>query len=154
MDHKQSEQLSDQLYRLHRILNRFTRAGAGRIMSQASRAGITPQQQQALLELFRENGLSLKSLSGRMGLSHSTVSGIVDRLAAKKLVYRRADENDRRISRIYLSENVKRYIKETRVGMYEPLAANIDSAPPRQRAGIVKGVGLLCDRLESVLDEK
>ena len=47
---------------------------------------MTVPQVNALEELTRVDGLSLKALSARMGLSHSTVSGIVDRLGRRGFV--------------------------------------------------------------------
>lgn len=73
-------------------------------------SGLTLQQANAIEVLSREDGLTLTQLSQRMALAHSTVSGIVDRLAKKNLLHRRSDSNDRRRARIYLDENVTAYI--------------------------------------------
>jgi DNA-binding MarR family transcriptional regulator len=45
-----------------------------------------------------------------MGLAHSTVSGIVDRLEHKKLVHRQLDLQDRRYIRICLNQAVREYM--------------------------------------------
>ena len=72
----------------------------GRIMrsaiwrhARAQPGELTPSQVLALEVLVRElreggSGLSLSELSARMGLAHSTASGIVDRLAKRGLVKR------------------------------------------------------------------
>ncbi len=148
-----ASKLTEQICQLHRILNRTARARGIKIRSEAAAVGITPRQQLALQELVVENGLSLKKLSERMGLSHSTVSGIVDRLEAKKMVCRRPDENDRRINRIYLSERVKGFIKRARPQMYMSLADSISASSAGERARIIDGLDCLLVILQEE-DEK
>ena len=50
--------------------------------------------------------MTLGELSRELELSHSTVSGIVDRLQAKGLVDRRPSPNDRRYVKISLADHV------------------------------------------------
>src|ERR687885_38939 len=64
-----------------------------------AQSGLTAPQINTMRELAREDGLSLKELSRRMELSHSTVSGIVDRLERNGLVRRTPNPEDRRYSR-------------------------------------------------------
>ena len=143
-----SEDLAGQLDLINRKLRRALMDHAGGYRSQAAAAGITPAQQHVLMELVSENGLSMKTLSGRMGLSNSTVSGIVDRLELKKMVYRKTDPVDRRVIRVYLSEPVRRYIKRAKAGIYAPLIAKIETAPVKVRKTIADGLLNLCELLE------
>lgn len=119
-------------------------------------SGLTVPQMGALEELAREDGLSLKELSGRMGLSHSTVSGIVDRLEKKGFVGRTPDPEDRRYSRIFLSEGVGDYVRDTvparRLG---PISRVLALASAGEREQILLGIGTLRRLLleSSLLDE-
>jgi len=54
-------------------------------------SGLTMPQVSTLSVLFDRGPLSLKDLSRQLGLSHSTVSGIVDRLEKQGLVKRQTD---------------------------------------------------------------
>jgi DNA-binding MarR family transcriptional regulator len=54
----------------------------------------------------------LKELGKELGLAHSTVSGIVDRLGQKGLVERKTDEADLRFTRIVPTEAVRNFLKE------------------------------------------
>ncbi len=148
MKPEDSNQIAEQLEFLHRTLMRAIKTGVGRLRSRAAEGCITVPQQLLVLELTREDGLSLKTLSGRMGLSHSTVSGIVDRLELKKIVRRETDAADRRISRIYLSERVKHFVKTAKAGIYAPLVAKIESAAGKEQARIMDGLASLCAALE------
>lgn len=132
---------------LHRLLRRpFDADIAG--------SGLTVPQVSALEELAKEDGLSLKELSRRMVLSHSTVSGIIDRLERRELVKRVANEQDRRYSRIVLAENVKHYIHEAvpqrRLG---PLLEVLAQANADEREVILKGLRTLRRLLEATPSE-
>src|SRR5258707_2846592 len=63
-------------------------------------SGLTMPQVSTLGVLFDRGPLSLKDLSRELGLSHSTVSGIVDRLERRGLARRAVDPADRRGSPI------------------------------------------------------
>src|SRR5271170_7062862 len=58
--------------------------------------GLTGPQRIVMHALVTSDGLSLKQLATRVGLAHSTVSGIVDRLESRGFAIRRQDETDRR----------------------------------------------------------
>src|SRR5216684_5264991 len=69
-------------------------------------SGLTLPQIAVLRQLTTEDGLSLKELSQRLGLAHSTVSGIVDRLERRGFLHRQLDAKDRRFTRIYADPKV------------------------------------------------
>jgi DNA-binding MarR family transcriptional regulator len=110
---------------------------------------LTPPQilaLQVLVDEARESGagLSLSELSVRMGLAHSTVSGIVARLAARDLVLRTTDPDDRRVSRIGLIEPVKDWLKSDLPELrHWPIAQAIGRATPQQRARVLDGLATL-----------
>lgn len=148
MTQADAHQLVEQLELIHRALVRSIKARGGRYRTQAEESGITVPQQMLVMELSRNDGLSLKDLSGRMGLSHSTVSGIVDRLERQRIVRRETDAGDRRVTRIYLSEKVKRFVKTARADIYAPVVGRIMAAPARERAQIAGGLARLCAVLQ------
>ena len=110
---------------------------------------VTPPQVDALQILVdelraSERGLSLSELSRRMGLAHSTVSGIVSRLERRDLVERRPDPDDRRFIRIELTDAVKGWVEhDLPAARLRPLAAAISAAGARERSVILKGLATL-----------
>src|SRR5437764_787428 len=79
---------------------------------------LTPPQQLALRVLVKRMqaqpeapALSLTELSRRMGLAHSTVSGIVDRLERRDLVARTPRSGDRRSVGIELTPAVRDWVE-------------------------------------------
>lgn len=119
-----------------------------------ARSGLTVPQVNALEELIREDGLSLKELSGRMSLSHSTVSGIVDRLERRGLVGRRPDERDRRYSRIFLSKHVKEYVRDVVPSRtLGPILKALTLANAEERAQTLAGIRTLRRLSETVVSD-
>lgn len=70
---------------------------------QVGECNFTITQFTVIHELYTHPGISLKELSRLMGLSKSTVCGIVDRLEAHGSVIRSRDEEDRRAVKIFLT---------------------------------------------------
>jgi DNA-binding MarR family transcriptional regulator len=84
--------------------------------------------------LVQSDGMSLKELSAHLGLAHSTVSGIVDRLQERGLVERRTSETDGRVTRIGVTRRVRDFVHDTLPGLLlHPLGRR--SAGPRRRSG-------------------
>lgn len=66
--------------------------------------GLTMTQLRLMFALFQEDGIAVSTLAQRMDISPSAMTGIIDRLRRIKLIRRRADPRDRRVTRIYLTE--------------------------------------------------
>jgi DNA-binding MarR family transcriptional regulator len=121
------------------------------IWSEARRYPIplTPPQLQALRVLvdhLRDTGagLSLSELSHRLGLAHSTVSGIVTRLERRGLLDRTTRPDDRRFVTIELTQPVKEWLEhELPTSRLRPLVAAIGRATDQERATILDGLATL-----------
>src|SRR5215469_13119223 len=111
------------------------------VEAEFAKGGLTGPQRTVMHALFRSDGLSLKDLTTRVGLAHSTVSGIVDRLEKRGLVERQPDLNDRRHTRIVVSSVVREFMEKK----YPMLAAHplfdvLRLANSAERSAIVTGV--------------
>lgn len=144
---REAEEVEGAVRALYRLLRRP-------FVPDISNSGLTAPQMNALEELTRVDGLSLKELSARMALSHSTVSGIIDRLERRGSVERRRDAEDRRYSRIFLSEEAREYVRRMspsrRLG---PIPKALGLASAEERARILEGVGALRRLLEKVASD-
>jgi DNA-binding MarR family transcriptional regulator len=90
------------------------------------------------------SGLSLSELSRRMGLAHSTVSGIVTRLERRGLLRRGVRPDDRRFAQIELTEPVQEWIGDELPGQRRaPLERALARATEDERAAIVGGLAIL-----------
>jgi len=69
--------------------------------------GLTRAQWGVLGALFRVDGQTQRELCDRMEIGAVTLSGLIDRLEARGWVERREDPRDRRVKRIWLTDQVR-----------------------------------------------
>jgi DNA-binding MarR family transcriptional regulator len=111
--------------------------------------GLTGPQQSAMQALVSAGGLSLKELSKELGLAHSTVSGIVDRLEKRGMVERRVDDRDQRATRITPTQQVRDWLRDAMPALgTQPLDRALRAATPPGRQAILDGVRALREALE------
>ena len=138
-----ADEVDAELRRIRRLLRQSFAADL-------ARADLTAPQVGLLSLLAAEDGQALSDLSHRLHLSHSTVSGIVDRLARKGLVERRVDAQDRRVSRVFLTAPVAAYTRATLPARQQgPLLRVVERATPEEREAIRSGLLLLRRLLEA-----
>jgi DNA-binding MarR family transcriptional regulator len=138
---REAETIVDHLRAIRLILKRpITEAIAA--------SGLTAPQV-SLLKVLPAEGLSLKDLAARLGLAHSTVSGIVDRLERRGLVRRKPDARDRRATMITPTETVTTYVKGA-AALHRPeaLVEALRRASDEDRRRIMTGLTALRRALE------
>ncbi len=141
--HEMAQELDRNLREVRRILRKP-------VEEETARLGLTPPQLSVMRVLFRSEGMSLKDLSRQVGLAHSTVSGVVDRLEKKGLVRRRPDPSDRRFTRIMVPARLRK-LGEERIAKLQihPLAEALKRATPAERRAICQGLVILCRIIKS-----
>ncbi|HEY4094519.1 MAG TPA: MarR family transcriptional regulator [Baekduia sp.] len=82
----------------------LVRTQRGRVLSVAAEAGLSPPQLFALLALTPGEPAPMNNLAGALDCDASNVTGLIDRLAARGLVQRRAAPHDRRIRHLVLTD--------------------------------------------------
>lgn len=134
---REAEQVTEHVRRIWRLLRR-------QLEADVAMSGLTAPQVQALDVLAAGDGLSVTELSERLGLTHGTVSGIVDRLEKRGLLARTPDPRDRRYTRLVLSEPVREYLKQRLPQRTQsPVAVALAHATPAERAQVVAGLQTL-----------
>ncbi|MDT7783946.1 MAG: hypothetical protein QOF58_2365 [Pseudonocardiales bacterium] len=108
-----------------------------------ARSGLTTPQVGAVHSLLTEGPATVTELARRLNLSHSTTSGIVDRLEARGLVSREQDTNDRRYTRVQVTEPVQRYRQDLADGPYGRLTLALEAASPAERKAVLDGLEAL-----------
>jgi DNA-binding MarR family transcriptional regulator len=105
-----------------------------------ARGELTGPQRMVMQALVRSQGLSLKQLSAQVGLAHSTVSGIVDRLQARGMVVRQRDETDGRATVIVPSSEVRDFLSNRMPQLIiSPLTKALEGASDKDRAIVLRG---------------
>ena len=131
-------------------LRLIQRAMRSPLKAEIARGNLTAPQMAIMGILVRSEGLSLKELSKRAALAHSTVSGIVDRLEKRGMVAREPDPEDARFSRIVVTEPVHAFVHNKLPDLaVQPLAEALRRATLAQRAKIAEGVRTLEQLLDS-----
>jgi DNA-binding MarR family transcriptional regulator len=143
-----------ELTRMVEAIDRNLRAIRERIRrpleAAVARGNLTGPQQSVMHALVRSDGMSLKQLSAHLGLAHSTVSGIVDRLQERGLVERRDSETDGRVTVIGVTRQVRDFVRDTLPGLLlHPLEQALARATAAQRGVVMEGLKTLRELLEN-----
>lgn len=107
------------------------------------RSGLTGPQVSAIRALLGFGSSTVTELARRLNLSHSTTSGIVDRLQARGLVTREPDPRDRRYTRVEVAGPVQGYTRELSEGPYGRLTKALEAASPAERKAVLDGLETL-----------
>ena len=119
---------------------------------EAKESGLTGPQVTVLACLVTRGPMALTELSRTLSMSHSTASGIVDRLQQRGLLQRRDDAADRRRTAIVVTDSVTQYVRQLEAGPAGRLVAALERATPDQRRIITKGVKTLRKLLDEPID--
>ncbi|WAM33686.1 MarR family winged helix-turn-helix transcriptional regulator [Caldicellulosiruptor morganii] len=86
--------------------------------------------EQQVIMVLSENSqpMTMKDIAKELGISPSTLTGIVDRLVEKGIVNREPDNQDRRKLQVFLTEKGKNMVKKVtdfRTRVLEPVLKNL-----------------------------
>jgi DNA-binding MarR family transcriptional regulator len=140
-----AEDVMEHVRALRRLL-----LGGGPEPRDGAAAGLTGPQVAAMAALVKDGPATITELAERLHLSHSTTSGIVDRLQARDLVSRTRDDRDRRVSRVAVTPPVEEYVRQLWTSPYGRLVAALQDATPTQRAAVADGLATLRELLDPV----
>jgi MarR family transcriptional regulator, organic hydroperoxide resistance regulator len=117
--------------------------------AEAEEHGLTGPQVTVMACLVRQGPLTVTELGRIASMTHSTASGIIDRLQSRGLVERTEDSSDRRRTRITVTGQVTRYVRELEAGPAGQLAGALRSVTPAERKAITRGLSLLRGALDA-----
>ncbi|SMC45044.1 MarR family winged helix-turn-helix transcriptional regulator [Sporomusa malonica] len=109
----------------------------------AACCGITVAQCHTLIEIGRKNTLSLNELSESLTLDKSTMSRTVDNLVNIGLVERQSDKQDRRYTKITLTENGSKMVELINGSMEEYFARVLRSVPEEKQDVVIEALPYL-----------
>ena len=134
---------------LARCYQAFQRASDAHIR----RTGLTSAQFDIVATLGNTDGMTFKELGSRTLITKGTLTGVVDRLAARGLVERMASPTDGRSTLVRLTERGERVFRE----VFEPhlafLAPAFESLPESGRKELELRLRQLREALEKRSDE-
>lgn len=114
------------------------------IESAFAQGNLTGPQRSVMQAVFHSDGIGLKELSRKVGLAHSTVSGIVDRLEQRGMLVRRQDERDGRAVKMEVSAVVRSFMRNKLPELtLHPLVDALRKLTPAERRAIARGLRTL-----------
>lgn len=130
------------------LLHRAQQSAQNAFASQMRGHDLTPRQLAVLIAIDEEERPHQLQLTERTGIDRSTLSEIVRRLKAKRLVDRRRTRDDARAYAVSLTEEGRRTLKTA-----EPLSRLIDSSildaiPAKGREAFVANLTTIIEKLE------
>ncbi|THF47139.1 MarR family winged helix-turn-helix transcriptional regulator [Allorhizobium terrae] len=96
------------------LLHDVARLLRKRFEQHAKDIGLTRTQWQTLAYLARCEGTNQVSLAELLEIEPITLARVVDKLCERELIERRADSNDRRVKRLYLTDVSRPLLSEIR----------------------------------------
>lgn len=130
--------------RLMRVFPRVVR-GMRRYQDQTTprtRSPLGPRHV-AALEQLRDGPVSVGTLAARLGLTLSTVSGVVADLDRAGFVERSADQADRRRTIVEVAPGARRAVQDWLDGAAAPLARVLDKLDADERTAFLKAMDML-----------
>jgi DNA-binding MarR family transcriptional regulator len=110
---------------------------------------ITGPQGMIIGILMRHRKMKISELSEKMGLTSSTVSGIVDRLEKQGMVKRERSSDDRRVVYVNIDEEFRKKSKEVFKKVEDKFRDMMNKATEEEHDEIVKGLNTLKRLIES-----
>jgi MarR family transcriptional regulator, organic hydroperoxide resistance regulator len=110
--------------------------------------GLTPFHYLVLCCLWEEDGLSTTGIADKLKQLGATLTGVVDRMEDRHLVYRERDSSDRRIVRVWLTDEGKQLMKVLPPLGAETIQRATENISEAQQEAILK---LLDQIVESLL---
>ncbi|HVT20319.1 MAG TPA: MarR family transcriptional regulator [Mycobacteriales bacterium] len=108
-----------------------------------------PRHIAALMQIVSDEGMSVTTLAGRLGVSLATASQVVTDLETGGLVHRVEDPADRRRTLIAIADShraLAQTILDTRL---RPVQRALERMKPADQRAVVRGLQLVAEELES-----
>jgi len=129
-----------QIISLNRNFNRTLRHEFHGLMQDS---GFTFPQLSVISILTKNGEQKVSDISEKMGLSDSTVSGILDRLEQKGIIERKRNKDDRRVVKIYLVKGSQQICQEFHRKREEYFAHLLKELSEQEISDIIKGLEIL-----------
>lgn len=101
---------------------------------------ITPPQGMVIRILSHHNKMKISELSGKLGLSNSTVSGIIDRLENQGMVERQRSVEDKRVVYVNISPGFDAMHKDFKKRADENIKNIMNKGTPEDLVTIIEGL--------------
>lgn len=130
-----------------KALRRVLRAAEGGTRRLASATGLTPSQLLVLREIDGGEEVTPGAVAQRLQFSHATITAIVDRLVALRLVTRARSDRDKRRMLLEVTPEGRRRLAEAPDMLQEVFSARFSRLPAWEQAMVLAGTERLAEIL-------
>lgn len=128
---------------IHFLVNAVGKAQRGQLNDALGEIGLYAGQEMFLWQLWKEDGLTQSQIAERVCVQPPTVSKMLDRMVGSGLVERRADEEDSRVSRVFLTEKgrqIQEHVREVWVRQEQKMTRGLSSEERDVLRGLLRRV--------------
>ncbi|MFN8036986.1 MAG: MarR family transcriptional regulator [Acidimicrobiia bacterium] len=122
---------------------RLSATRLARRLRQETETGLTPSQLSALATIDRHGPVTLGALADHERVAPPSITKVVAKLEADRLVQRRADDRDRRIAWVTLTPAGTKLLSQVRQRKNAWLAARLATLDGRQRRRLADALDVL-----------
>jgi len=150
MSEQTDEELLLAFIKRYHTLRRLIKADMARTLGDMH---LSHMQLMTLKTLSHQGPCGVSELGERLGLSASTVSGLLDRLEAKGVVERTRDESDRRKVLITLTPEARKMAKRLHASFKDLLETLVTSLTRDDMEAMLRGMNVVIRQLEKKTEE-
>lgn len=151
-DNKKTQGYETESSKIFGILKKMKDQIGKRYEKQFKDYNITGPQGMTIGIIIKNGPMKISGLSKELGLSNSTVSGIVDRLEKMELVYRERDDKDRRVVNVNVTPSFKEIAFANHDSIKGHLSSIIDLATPEELNTMQQGFDILDKLLDRAIE--
>ena len=118
----------------------------------ARQFGISRAQWVVLMRLDRSEGLKQSELAEILDLQPISLTRLLDRLSDSGLIERRADPNDRRANRLYLTPAARPLLKQLAALGDEMMETVLQNVSPAVQEQLLGDLGIMKDNLRTAIN--
>lgn len=113
--------------------------------------GISRAQWVVLVRLDRQEGLKQSELAEILDLQPISLTRLLDRLAENGLIERRADPNDRRVNRLYLTPAARPLLEQLAALGQDMMETVLDGLDTKAIENLLRDLGVMKDNLRAAI---
>jgi MarR family transcriptional regulator for hemolysin len=117
----------------------------------ARQFGISRAQWGVLVRLDRSEGLKQSELAEILDLQPISLTRLLDRLSESGLIERRADPNDRRANRLFLTPAARPLLAQLAELAIDMMATVLEGLDPKTTERMLRDLGLVKDNLRAAI---
>ncbi len=126
-----------------KLLKQVKKIMSHNLWTRSNELNLTGTQSMLIGILLQNEKMKISDLSRKLGLSNSTVSGIIDRLESRGLVKRIRCKEDRRVVYACVSERFMEEAQQHFMQFEKEFEALMNKATPEELDTIIKGLSML-----------